>query len=64
MNSIDDSQETIALTFWETKEDMNAYHNLDNKWFSIITERIKTLFERLPERSNYTAFNFKIPLSS
>jgi hypothetical protein len=64
MNSIDNSQETIALTFWETEEDMDAYHKLNNKWFSIITERIKPLFERLPERSDYTAFNFNIPLSS
>jgi hypothetical protein len=64
MNSIDNSQETIALTFWETKEDMDAYHKLNNKWFSTITERIKTLFERLPERGDYTAFNFKIPLYS
>ena len=24
--SADDSQETIALTFWETKEDMDTYH--------------------------------------
>jgi hypothetical protein len=31
MNRIDDSQETIALTFCETKEEMDAYHKLDNK---------------------------------
>ncbi|HJS63769.1 MAG TPA: antibiotic biosynthesis monooxygenase [Nitrososphaeraceae archaeon] len=59
MHSLNDSQETIALTFWETKEDMDAYHRLDNKWFQIITERIKPLFERIPERSNYTLFDFK-----
>jgi hypothetical protein len=47
MNSIDTSQETIALTFWKTKEDMDAHHNLNNKWLSIFTERIKTLFEGL-----------------
>ena len=64
MNSVDDSQETIALTFWETKEDMDAYHKLNNKWFNIITERIKPLFEQLPKRSDYTLFNFKTSLSS
>ena len=64
MNSIDNLQETIALTLWETKEDMDAYHKLNNKWFSIITERIKPLFEILPERSDYTVFNFRMPLSS
>jgi hypothetical protein len=42
---------------------MDTYHKLNNKWFSTITE-IKTLFERLPERGDYTAFNFKIPLYS
>jgi hypothetical protein len=52
MNSADDLQETIALTFWETKEDMDTYNKLNNKWFNIITERIKPLFERFPERSN------------
>jgi heme-degrading monooxygenase HmoA len=64
MNSVDDSQETIALTFWETKEDMDTYHKLSNKWFNIITERIKPLFEQKPERSNYTLFNFKVSFSS
>ena len=64
MNSADDLQETIALTFWETKEDMDTYHKLNNKWFNIITERIKPLFERLPERSDYTIFNFKTSFSS
>jgi quinol monooxygenase YgiN len=64
MNSSDDLQETIALTFWETKEDMDTYHKLNNKWFNIITERIKPLFERLPERSDYTIFNFKTSFSS
>ena len=64
MNNVDDSQETIALTFWETKEDMDAYHKLNNKWFNIITERIKPLFEQLPKRSDYTLFNFKTSFSS
>ena len=64
MNSADDSQETIALTFWETKEDIDKYHKLNNKLFNIITERIKPLFERLPERGNYTIFNFKTSFSS
>ena len=39
MNNAFDSQETIALTFWETKEDIDTYHKLNNKWFNIITER-------------------------
>jgi len=64
MNNIVDLQETIALTFWETKEDMDVYHKLNNKWFKIITERIKPLFERLPERSDYTVFNFTTSISS
>lgn len=59
MNNVENTQETIALTFWETKEDMDTYHKLNNKWFSIITERIKPLFEELPERSNYILFDFK-----
>ena len=40
MKSGDDLQETIALTFWETKEDMDTYHKLNNKWFNIITEKL------------------------
>lgn len=38
MNSTDDLKKTIALTFWETKEDMDTYHKLNNKWFNIIIE--------------------------
>jgi hypothetical protein len=64
MNNAFDSQETIALTFWETKEDMDTYHKLNNKWFNIITERIKPLFEHLTERGDYTIFNFKTSFSS
>ena len=64
MNSVNDSQESIAMTFWKTKEDMDTYHKLNNKWFNIITERIKPLFEQLPERSDYTIFNLKTLCSS
>ena len=38
MKSADNLKKTIALTFWETKEDMDTYHKLNNKWFNIITE--------------------------
>ena len=60
MNSLKDPQDTVVLTFWKTKQDMDEYHTLDNKLFARITEKIKPIFEHIPERRDYIVFNFKI----
>jgi heme-degrading monooxygenase HmoA len=33
MNNVNDAQESLVLTFWETKVDMNTFYQPSNKVF-------------------------------
>jgi hypothetical protein len=55
-----DEQESIILTFWQTKEDMRSFYRPDNKILSEFVEKAKPLFEALPERSDHTVGDFKL----
>jgi quinol monooxygenase YgiN len=46
-------------TVWETKEDMDAYYNQDNK-YQMILEQIKPMMEDELERREYIIFNTKM----
>src|SRR5918912_793508 len=60
MESLQDLQESIVLTFWETKEDMEAFYQSDNKILSHIVEKLKPSFEQLPIRKDYQVSKFKV----
>ena len=45
--------ESIILTFWETREDMDKFYSPENKALAELVERAKPLFERMPERTDY-----------
>jgi hypothetical protein len=53
MNDSQDPQESIVLTFWETKEYMDAFYQPDNQVLSNLVEKLKPLFEEIPERKDY-----------
>ncbi|HEY1248506.1 MAG TPA: hypothetical protein VGE97_05940 [Nitrososphaera sp.] len=53
LDSIGDQQESIVLTFWETKEDMDKFYSPENKVLANLVERAKPLFEKMPERTDY-----------
>ena len=53
LDNIKDEQESIVLTFWQTKEDMDIFYRPDNKILSDFVERAKPFFEQLPERSDH-----------
>lgn len=55
MNNIQNSQESVVLTFWETKEDMDAFYHPNNKalYDLVLVEKLKPSFEQLPERKDY-----------
>lgn len=55
-----DKQESIVLTFWQTKEDMDSFYRPDNKILSELVEKAKPLLEVLPERSDHTEREFKL----
>jgi heme-degrading monooxygenase HmoA len=53
MDSLDDPSESIVLTFWETKKDMDKFYQTDNRILSMLVEKLKPIFEELPERKDY-----------
>ncbi len=53
LNSTSDFQESIVLTFWETREEMDKFYSPRNKALASLVERAKPLFEKMPERTDY-----------
>ncbi len=53
LDSISDIRESIILTFWETREDMDKFYSPHNKALASLVERAKPLFEKMPERTDY-----------
>ena len=51
--NIENDKETIVLTFWENKEDMENYYSKDNKILSDLVDKVKPMFDQIPERSDY-----------
>jgi len=60
MDSLEDPSESIVLTFWETKEDMDDFYHADNRLLSGLVNKLKPSFEKLPERKGYQVSDFKI----
>jgi heme-degrading monooxygenase HmoA len=54
LDSTSDFPESIVLTFWETREDMEEFYSPQNKALASLVERAKPLFEKMPERTDYT----------
>jgi heme-degrading monooxygenase HmoA len=53
LENIENERETIVLTFWENKEDMVNYYSKDSKILSDLVDKVKPMFEQMPERSDY-----------
>jgi heme-degrading monooxygenase HmoA len=60
MDDMQDLQESIVLTFWERKEDMDSFYNLDNNVLSDLVQKLKPSFEQLPVRKDYQVAKFKV----
>jgi heme-degrading monooxygenase HmoA len=54
-----DLQETLVLTFWETKQDMDAFYSPSNKALADFVEKSKPLMEQMPQRTDYSVVKFK-----
>jgi heme-degrading monooxygenase HmoA len=52
MENIEHDKETVVLTIWENKEDMENYYSKDNKILSDLVDKVKPIFEQMPERSD------------
>ena len=60
LENIENDRETIVLTFWETREDMEKYYSKDSKILSDLVEKVKPMFEQMPERLDYKITLFEI----
>jgi heme-degrading monooxygenase HmoA len=59
MNHVENEHESIVLTFWETKQQMDAYCSSNNKPLINLVEKAKSYFEEMPERSSYEISRLK-----
>lgn len=53
MDSIENMQETIVITLWQTREDMDEYYRADNKILSDFVQKSAANFESSPVRKDY-----------
>ena len=60
MENVENNSETIVVTFWETREDMKNYYSKYNNILSDLVEKVKPIFEQMPERSDYKIALFKL----
>ena len=63
LESTSDFRESIILTFWETREDMDKFYSPQNKALASLVERAKPLFEKMPERTDYAVSELSFALS-
>ena len=59
MDDLEDLRESVVLTFWERKEDMNSFYKPENKLLSELVEKLNPSFEQLPVRKDYHVAKFK-----
>ena len=60
LENIENYRETIVLTFWEAREDMENYYSKDNNILYDLVNKVKPMFEQMPERSDYKIALFEI----
>ena len=49
----EDSHETLVLTLWNSKGDMDNYYSNTNKRLSSLVDEVKPMSEKMPERITY-----------
>ena len=60
LENIENDRETVVLTFWETREGMENYYSKDSKILSDLVDKVKPMFEQMPERSDYKIALFEV----
>ena len=60
MDDLEDLRESVVLTFWERKEDMDSFYKPENKLLSELVEKLNPSFEQLPVRKDYHVAKFKV----
>ncbi len=60
LESASDIQESIILTFWETREDMDKFYSTKNRGLVNLVDRARSLFETMPERTDYNVSKLSV----
>ena len=60
LENIENDKETVVLTFWDKREDMENYYSKDSKILSDLVEKVKPMFEQMPERLDYKIALFEL----
>ena len=60
MENIENDKETVVLTFWDNREDMENYYSRDNNILYDLVNKVKPMFKQMPERSDYRIALFEI----
>ena len=64
MDNMKDIHESIVLTFWETKEDMDAFYSPDNKTLANFVETAKPSFGQMPYLRSKSTFKLFVPFEA
>jgi hypothetical protein len=59
MDDLEDIRESIVLTLWERREDMDSFYKPENKLLSNLVKKLNPSFEQLPVRKDYQVAKFK-----
>jgi heme-degrading monooxygenase HmoA len=60
LDNIKDEQESIVLTFWQTKEQMENFYRPENKILTEFVEKAKSLFDQMPERTDHVVREIRL----
>ena len=60
LENSDDNKETLVLTFWKSKADMDNYYSNGNSSLSSLVEEVKPMFEKMPERITYNIVSLDV----
>ena len=60
LENSDENNETLVLTYWGSKEDMDNYYSNGNSSLSSLVEEVKPMFEKMPERITYNVVSLDV----
>lgn len=60
LENSDDNNETLVLTFWGSKVEMDDYYSNGNSSLSSLVKEVKPMFEKMPERITYNVVSLDV----
>jgi heme-degrading monooxygenase HmoA len=60
LDNAKDPQESLVLTFWETKQDMEGFYQPNNKALNDFVEKGKSIMAQPPQRADYAIAKYKM----